>query len=284
MTLRQRALLGRERRGANGEAAAPARAPVALIGAGVFLLACSGSGPERPRVPAPRAAAQGTTTTSTLAPPDLSQVTLAPVPGRARAVVEVRPGGATLVGAVTGPDGPLGGAVIHAERLVGDASASTESVSGPDGRWAIPAIKGGRYRVRAWRPPDHALLEPAIFFLAGNETKELVLSLERLGGLIAVAAIAPNPPVVNQPANIAVRLAQRTVDERGFVQAAPLPGVQVELSGAGHWLVRSPNPVVTDLAGVARWQLVCTAPGNQPLSVLSPGSPLPVPVPVPGCR
>lgn len=255
-----------------------------LLGVVALLLAaCSGSEPRAPRAAAPRMTVS--TTTSTLAPaPDLSQVALPPVPGRMRALVDMRPGGGTLAGTVAGPEGPVSGAVVHAERLVGDGLASMDVLSGPDGRWRIGGIKGGRYRVRAWRSPDLVLLQPELFFLASTEVRELSLVLELRGGPLAVPAIAPDPPLVNQPANLGVRLVERRVDDRGVVRSIPSRGVTLELRGAGQWQVRSSNPAITDATGVARWEVTCVAAGSQPLAVVPLGSQVAVPLALPPCR
>ena len=55
---------------------------------------------------------------------DLSGVKMAGVPGKTTTTIALGPGGATLNGTVAGPDGAVGGATIHVERLVGDAVAS----------------------------------------------------------------------------------------------------------------------------------------------------------------
>ena len=41
---------------------------------------------------------------------------------------------------------PVAGATVHAERLVGDAAATMDVVTGEDGRFTMPDILGGRFR------------------------------------------------------------------------------------------------------------------------------------------
>ena len=69
---------------------------------------------------------------------------LAPVPGRATTTtVVIGPGEATLKGTVNAPEGLVPGAIVRAERLVGDAVATADVITNPDGTWAIPAVLGG---------------------------------------------------------------------------------------------------------------------------------------------
>jgi hypothetical protein len=229
-----------------------------VLGAGACV---SGSGEQLPPPP-------NIPTTTTTAVPDLSGVGLPPVPGKTTTTIAIGPGRATMGGTVVGPDGPVPGAVVHAERLVGESVAAVDVLTNADGTWQIKDVLGGRYRVRAWRVPDLALTQPQVFFLDGAEKKALNLSLARHQGMAATAAIAPNPPVVGSPANLVVQVTVRGVDERGVVRATPVSGVPIELFGAGDWRVTTPNPTSTDGGGRARWQLVCRRPGSQPLSVV----------------
>ena len=239
----------------------------ALLRAGAVALALLTAGCVADKVEElPPPPAVPTTTTTTLQ--DLSGVGLPPVPGKTTTTIAIGPGRATMRGTVVGPDGPVPGAVVHAERLVGESAAVLDVVTNPDGTWEMKDILGGRYRVRAWRAPDLALTQPQVFFLDGAENKPLNISLARHQGVAASAAIAPNPPVVGSPANLIVQVTMRGVDDRGIVRASPVAGVPVELFGAGDWRVSTPNPTSTDGGGRARWQLVCRRPGAQPLSVV----------------
>jgi hypothetical protein len=122
--------------------------------------------------------------------------------------------------------------------------------------------------VRAYLPPELALVKPAVFFLGGTESKGLDITLTRYTGLVATGSIAPNPPFVDEPANLVVRVAQQSVDASGVVRAAGVAGAAVQLVGSGLWRVESANPSVTDGNGDAQWQVRCRAAGSQPLAVL----------------
>jgi hypothetical protein len=229
------------------------------------MLAACQPGAVKPLPPPPSVPA--TTTTTAV---DYAAVGLAAVPGRTTTTIVVGPGKATMNGAVRGPDGPAGGAVVHIERLVGDGVGSMDLLTAEDGSYTIPNILGGRYRVRAWKqaPDNLALVEPEVFFLEGSETKVVNLSIERYQGAAVTAAIAPDPPLINDPSNLVVQVVSREVDAGGIVRSTPIPSVRVELFGSGDWRVQTPNPTTADSSGRARWQLECRRVGAQPLAVV----------------
>jgi hypothetical protein len=229
-----------------------------------LLPACQARAVE-PLPPAP--SIPPTTTTIVI---DYSDVPLAGVPGRTTTTVAMGPGRATLSGVVNGPEGPVAGAVVHAERLVGEAAATMDVVTGDDGRFTMPNILGGRFRVRAWKaaPDNLALVEPQVFYLEGSEKKALNLAVARYQGVSVTAAIAPDPPLVDSSANLVVQAVNREVGGDGVVRSAPIPGVRAELFGTGDWRVLTPVATTADEAGRARWTLVCRRVGEQPLSVV----------------
>ena len=211
--------------------------------------------------------------------PDYSGVALAGVAGRTTTSIDNGPGQAHLSGAVQAPEGPVPGAIVHVERVVGEGSVATDVASNPDGTWRLDNIKGGRYRVRAFRAPDLAQTNPVIFFLNGNENKVLNLQLQHFNGTAVTPAIAPNPPRVDQPANLAVQVTAVIVDPGGTVRMAPQVGVQVDLSGSGSWQVRSASTQFTQANGAAVWSMVCGASGVQPLTATVAGQAYPLNVP-----
>ena len=222
-------------------------------------------------------------TSSSLPPVDLSGVDLPTARGATTTTFPPVPGGqATLSGLVVGPDGPVPGAIVHAERLVGDVFGVLEVTSGPDGTWKMENIFGGRYRVRAWKPaPDNlAATEAEVFFLGGKEKVELDLRLQRFQGLSFASDIAPRPPIVGERSALVVQLTELSVDANGIVRSVPIAGVGLELFGPGEWSVLTANPVVTGGDGRARWELRCGEEGEQPLSVvLADGQSFPIDTP-----
>jgi hypothetical protein len=238
--------------------------PIALVAA-LGLLAVGCSRVETLSFPTPPPT-QATTPPTSIG--DLTKVTMAAVAGRTATTVAIGPGDATLAGTVAGPNGPVGGADVHVERLVGDGSAAADVVSGPDGTWSLPGILGGRYRVRAWRVPDLDLTTPQIFFLQATGTRSVALQLAQFGTAGVATAVAPDPPVVGQPAALAVQITVETVDASGVVRPVPVSGARAELANGLTWTVADPNPTVTSAGGRATWQLSCGAVGAQPLAVI----------------
>jgi hypothetical protein len=231
----------------------------------VVLASCTTTGFGKLPPPPPTLAPQPTTTL-----PDLSLLDLRSVPGRTTTTVVFGPGRASITGIVTGPEGPVAGAVVRVERLVGDGHAVGDLVTDATGSYALAGVLGGRYRLRAFKPaPDNlALVKPALLFLSGDEARKQDLAVDRYAGLDVTSAIAPNPPIIDEPANLVIRLTERSVDGDGVVRGTPIPGRRVELFASGSWRVDGANATVTDGAGQASWQVRCQALGQQALAVV----------------
>src|SRR4051794_13073442 len=124
---------------------------VVLLTVAAIVAACSkSSGYDFPAHPPSTNPEESTTV------PDYSSVKLAAVPGRTTTTVDNSPGQASMAGLVLAPDGAVPGATVHVERLVGDTVLAIDVATNPDGTWRLDNIKGGRYRLRAWRAPDLA--------------------------------------------------------------------------------------------------------------------------------
>lgn len=218
----------------------------------------------------PLPAAPSIPETTTTVAVDFSGIALKAVPGRTTTTVAMQPGEATISGTVVGPNGPVPGATVRAERIVGDASGSVDILTGADGTFAFTTMIGGRYRVRAWKPaPDNlAMTVPEVFFLGSKESKVLAMTVRPHLGTSVSSDIAPNPPVITQPANLVVQVVDQQVDNQGIVRGVPVVGARVELFGAGDWRLQSVNPQVTDGSGRVTFTLVCQRAGQQPLSVV----------------
>jgi hypothetical protein len=212
--------------------------------------------------------------------PDYSSVKLAAIAGRTTTTIDNSPGRASLAGTVRAPEGAVPGAIVHVERLVGDAVLAVDVATNPDGTWKLENIKGGRYRLRAWRPPDLALTIPQVFFLNGTEKKtNLDLQVAHFTATNVSAVIAPTPPRVGQPANLAVQVTAVVVDPAGIVRATPQPNLQVDLQGGGSWQTQTSGTTFTDSGGTAFFRLTCEATGNQPLSAAVNGTGYPLNLP-----
>ena len=239
------------------------RAALTLLPLLLVSAACTSKGVEK--LPAPPTTLPRPPTTPVV---DLSGIDLKDVPGNTTTTVAMGPGRSTLQGAVVGPDGPVPGATVHAERLVGDGAAVATVFTAEDGTWTLPGVLGGRFRVRAWRPTDLSMTKPEIFFLNDGDTKQLQLGLQRYTGVAVTFAIAPNPPFVDEAANLVVQVVQQSVDAQGVVRGEPVRSTRVELFGGGDWTLTTANPTFTDGEGRARWQLRCRSAGKQQLAVL----------------
>lgn len=245
------------------------RALLALVA--VLAAACTSGGDEAGPSPTTDATTTTTTTTPTSSV-DLSGVVLPPVGGETTTTID-ETGTARLVGTVRGPTGPLAGATVRTERIVGGDEVRRDVVTGPNGRWELRDVPGGRYRVRAYLAPGFAQTTAEVRFLADREehTFDLVVNDQR--GLVVRADAAPDQPTVGGLVNVVVLVAQRTVDRNGVVGSAPLAGSTVELSGLGRWILLDGGTTSTTLdpsapataglsdGGRARFQLRCASPG-----------------------
>jgi hypothetical protein len=166
----------------------------------------------------------------------------------------------------------VGAATVRIQRLVGDAVVQTDLFTNPDGTWALPNVQGGRYRIRAWRAPDLAIVDPVVVFLGATDVRNVPISVNRYTGVTAVASIAPNPPPVDDPANLVVQARTQAVDPEGVVRASPIAGATLQLSGSGSWSASPSGANSADGQGTARWQVRCLASGAQPLSVTVNGT------------
>lgn len=234
--------------------------------------ACSGADTAvEPLPPPPSTSALAPTT----APVDYSGVALPGVAsGRTTTTgVAMGPGQASLKGRVVTSEGaPVEGATVRIERLSGAGVATLDLLSVADGAWTVPGVLGGRYRIRAWRQPDMALVEPALVFLGASQEGAVELRLGRHFGTTPVPSVAPLKPLVGEPTSLALQLTTRSVDTAGVVVGIPIAGATVELGGGAGWTVVAPNPTTTDAGGRARWQLICAGVGVQPLRLVVNGA------------
>ncbi len=263
----------------------PTAAAVALAVA-VLLVAggCRGSGDERTpatTVPTPPPTEAITTTMA-------ATTTLVTVPGNPRPVTTLSPalgpGTATLGGTVSGPEGPVAGATVRVERLVGDQVAATTATSDAGGQWTVSSVNGGRYRLRAWRPPDLAMLRPTLVFVEATENKAVALGMARYGEGNAVAAFAPGPPTADKPTTLVVTVSNGGIDGEGVLHASPRPGVTVQLLVTAGLTLESPDTAVTDGAGNASFTVRCAPPGPPAATAVVEGARRPVDLPPCGAR
>ncbi|MBV9661479.1 MAG: carboxypeptidase regulatory-like domain-containing protein [Acidimicrobiales bacterium] len=233
--------------------------------------------------PGPPSTTAATQPAANTLPGDLSSVAQAPVAGVTTTTAPaVGPGSATLNGTVLGASGPVSGAVVEADRLVGDAMAVAKANTAADGSWSLPNILGGRYRVRAWQSPSLGMGNPQVVFLSGAQTLSVSLQLTQYHGPSVAMAISPRNPAVGQQANLLVQVTNPTVGSDGVLRSPPVVGATVTLVNGSNWQVFNGNPRTTDVAGNALFQVSCTNAGASPLSAQVANQP-PVPLAVPDC-
>jgi hypothetical protein len=204
---------------------------------------------------------------ATTAPADLTGVPLAGVEGSTTLVPSRASGTAHLSGAVNGPQGPVPGAIVRVEHLVADNPPPIDVTTAPDGRWDLPNIAGGRYRVRAFLAPSFAQTQPEVFFLNDGDQRTLDLTVDNFVSVSVVAAVAPDPPNVKQPANLVVRVARKTVDSSGVVRSEPINNAGVTLTGTPGWTVKGSASGFTNVQGDVTFTLECSSAGATQIQV-----------------
>jgi hypothetical protein len=205
-------------------------------------------------------------------------------PGRTTTTKPNLSGNATLNGSVTGPDGAVQDATVVLEYFAGQSSSpvSTQTTTGSDGKWSVSKLPGGRYRVRAFRAPDLGVTQAQPFFLGGTDTKSITINLQEFNGYVLNAGIAPNPPIYQQQATIAVRVSQNTVGSNGIISSVPVNAVAVTATISQSMTLLSTATVVTNSDGYATFLVKCSTLGAALATFVVPGS-LPASPQLPAC-
>jgi len=225
--------------------------------------ACSGGGGPA-AAPVTTTVVETTTTTvaATTSTTSRPTTTVSTVPRTTTSTtVSLGPGEASLVGTVSGPAGPVDGATVRIERLVGRTVATADVTTSGGGAWQLNAILGGSYRVRAFKAPDLAPSQVEAFFLAANERRNLDFKLAAAGGEKITAVVTPDPPRLEQTATITITVGTGSVDAQGRAVITPRPGVTLVLAERLAVQLESPQNAVTDASGAASWRFRCVAEG-----------------------
>ena len=218
---------------------------------------------------------------------DYSGVSLAKVKGTTTTLPLSETGTARIIGSVSGPGGLIPGATVRIEHLVGSGAVVHDVLSGPDGKYVLDAIPGGRYRVRAFLAPALAMTKPATQFLQDGKETTFDLVMEDQRRVVASAEISPSVPYLDEGVNLSAVVATQAVDVDGIVRSTPVPGLRVELVGLGRWDLRSgslrtpldprvsttttaPQSAVrfTDSLGAVSYELRCRTTGPPDLALL----------------
>jgi hypothetical protein len=235
-------------------------AVVATAAVAVLTAGCGG-GVQSLSIPSPPSSVTTNASVQPTTPPDLAAVRERAVPGATTTTApRMGPGPATIDGTVLGPAGPVAGAVVQAQRVVGNQTAATQASSRPDGSFSIANLLGGIYRVRAWQSPTLAMTDPQVIFVSGPVT--LTLQVTSFAGTTVTTAMNPNPVLIGYPANLVVQVYQPTVGPDGIVRPVPAAGQSVALDAGATWAVDTANPQTTGADGTALFQLTCQTPGQ----------------------
>ncbi len=233
----------------------PVRLVAIAVGVVLVVVVFGGtcSAPDRRSLPPP-SSTSSTEVEQTTTSVDRSRTVLQPLTGRTTTTL-AEFGDATLSGSVTGPDGPVPGAVVRIERLVGDAVQVREVRARDDGTWVLEGLPGGRMRVRAYAPPSLTMLEPEIFFLTESQPRELRLTVREHAGILVLSDVTPPAPTVGSPVNVAVRVVEKVVDDEGVARTQPIAGVPLQMQSSGWDLLAGPDATGSD--GVAVFTFRC---------------------------
>lgn len=232
---------------------------------------------------------------------DYTGAHLAGVPGTTTTTGVAETGTASIVGTVTGPGGLVPGANVRVEHLIGRGSIIRDVSTGPDGRFSLPGIPGGRYRVRAFLVPALAGAKAEVRFLEDGKESVFDLTVEDQRKVVATAGVAPSVPYLYEGVNLSVLVATQAVDADGVVRSTPIPGLRVELDGLGAWSLRRDDVLrtplqprattttttalppsttsFTDSFGVVRYALQCDSVGPPGLGILVTVTVTPAPTP-----
>lgn len=254
---------------------------IAVVALALVAVGCTSGG--RAAAPPRTTAVQETTTLpSTTSTTARSTTTSSTVPRTTTTTtVTLGPGDASLVGTVSGPAGPVDGATVRIERLVGRLVATADVTTSGGGAWQLTSILGGSYRVRAFKAPDFTPSQVETFFLAANERRNLDFKLGTAGTERITAAVRPDPPRVDQSATITITVGISGVDAQGRAVLTPRPGLALVLAERQAVVLESPQNAVTDASGAASWQFRCTTEGAAAFT-LTIGNGV-TQVPIPGC-
>ncbi|MGI8809666.1 MAG: hypothetical protein ACR2KK_17870 [Acidimicrobiales bacterium] len=247
------------------------------------LLAGACSDPERTATPdttsVPEPTVAPSTTVTTLAPTSTTSSTVRAT--TTSTVLTVGPGGASIGGTISGPAGPVDGATVKVERLVGKNVATAEVTSTAGGSWQLSSILGGSYRVRALKAPDFGQSPVESFFLGATDKKTLDLVLPAAAGERIVVTVSPNPPRVDQASAVSIQVGIGRADDQGRLSITPRAGVPLTLTAGPGFVLESSPQVITDANGTGVWNVRCSAEGASTVTLtVGTGA---TPVKLPAC-
>lgn len=194
---------------------------------------------------------------------------------------EMTGGSAILGGTVVDTRGaPIPGATVRVDRFVDAYSTSVDVRANGAGAWRISNLQGGRYRVRAFAPPDLSQIESTTIFLSAETEQSLQLMVTRGGGVKIDPWVSRDGFVIGQAASIGIRLRQEIVNQQGQVILIGRPDVPVRLAVTGTLRGGGTKPSNAD--GTVAWTVRCVAEGLAGATLFVDNTPYNVSVPT--CR
>src|SRR5205085_8003364 len=97
--------------------------------------------------------------------------------------------------------------------------------------------------------------------------------------IVVTSSMAPNPPFIGSPVELAVLVLSQSVDEEGIVHRSPVGGAAVTLNVQGKWALVGDATQATEYNGRTAWQLTCTEAGQQTITAFVAGREWPLNVP-----
>ena len=256
-------------------------AAVLLAGGALLLPLLAGCSKDEGKALPPPKPSETTTTTE---PIDLTHVSLEPIAVKGKETSTTRPlggGKAAIFGRVVDTDGnPVAGAFIRAT-YYGDPSKPEviEALSLEDGTYRFEQVLGGRWRVRAWRAPELATLEDNTLFLGYTEQRQLDLKVKAAVDYVVTSNMAPSPPFIGTPVELAVAVMTQSVDDDGAVHRTPVGGAAITLNVTGKWSLAGDATQATEYNGRAAWELTCNEVGSQSITAIVAGREWPLNIP-----
>lgn len=243
------------------------------------LVAC---GSSTPRTLPPPSSTAPTTPESTTTTIDLSVVSLGTVPGETTTTLD-QFGDAVIGGTVFGPEGPVPGATVRLERLVGDSAQALEFLTDEFGAWLIQGLPGGRFRVRAWLAPTLGMTDPETFFLPDGDARSIDTTLRTFDRVDVLSGTRPSAPMIGDAVNLAVRITQQFVRADGVVVFDAVDNVPVRVESTGWRPVDEPVGL-TDADGQVVFTFECDRVTEVTATAVVGADRQQFPLAVPSCR
>ncbi len=237
---------------------------VAVSMGALSVAACTGVAEPLPDIPSTLALRASAPTTRRQ---NVAQLSIPPLEGSTTTTrISFARGSVTVSGFVSGPDGPVDGATVLLERVVGEQTVQMKVQANADGRYKVSNIKGGVLRVSAFKVPDLASTKAKVVF--ASEATEINLEVDNSTGTDVQWALGPAVPLVGRPSTLVIRISVKRVDPDGVVRFAPLEGVGVRVVAQQALQPNGVNEKVTDGKGLVSFSMLCSVAGYAGINVL----------------